>query len=62
MRARVVRIGNSKGIRLPKPLLDETGITEDVDLVVENNRIIIRPVLMTGAIGPFHDRRKRATP
>jgi antitoxin MazE len=44
MRARVVRIGNSKGIRLPKPLLDETGITEDVDLEVENNRIIIRPV------------------
>ena len=44
MRARVVKIGNSKGIRLPKPLLDQTGIMEDVDLEVENNSIIIRPV------------------
>ncbi|CAB5093257.1 hypothetical protein D3OALGB2SA_1447 [Olavius algarvensis associated proteobacterium Delta 3] len=44
MRARVVKIGNSRGIRLPKPLLDQTGIIEDVDLEVENNRIIIRPV------------------
>jgi antitoxin MazE len=44
MRARVVKIGNSKGIRIPKPLLEQTGITNDVDLEVENNRIIIRPV------------------
>ena len=44
MRARVVKIGNSKGIRIPKPLLEQTGIMNDVDLEVENNRIIIRPV------------------
>ncbi|MDY6952671.1 MAG: AbrB/MazE/SpoVT family DNA-binding domain-containing protein [Thermodesulfobacteriota bacterium] len=44
MRARVVKIGNSRGIRLPKALLDQTGIMEDVDLEVDNNRIIIRPV------------------
>lgn len=44
MRARVVKIGNSKGIRIPKALLDQTGIMEDVDLEVEDNRIIIRPV------------------
>jgi len=45
MRARVVKIGNSKGIRIPKPLLEQTGILNDVELEVENNRIIIRPVL-----------------
>ena len=44
MRARVVKIGNSKGIRIPKPLLEQTGIMNDVDLEVENDRIIIRPV------------------
>ena len=44
MRARVVQIGNSKGIRIPKPLLEQTGIMKDVDLEVDNNRIIIRPV------------------
>jgi antitoxin MazE len=44
MRARVVKIGNSRGIRIPKPLLEQTGIKDDVELEVENNRIIIRSV------------------
>ncbi|MBU1569565.1 MAG: AbrB/MazE/SpoVT family DNA-binding domain-containing protein [Pseudomonadota bacterium] len=44
MRARVVKIGNSQGIRIPKPLLEQTGITEDVELEVEKTQIIIRPI------------------
>ena len=44
MRARVVKIGNSQGIRIPKPLLEQTGIIDDVELEVENNQIIIRPL------------------
>ena len=44
MRARVVRIGNSQGIRIPRPLLDQTGITDDVELEVEDSKIIIYPV------------------
>ena len=44
MRARIVKIGNSKGIRIPKSLLDQSGIREDVDIEVENNQIIIRPI------------------
>jgi len=44
MRARIVRIGNSKGIRLPKPIIEQAGIVEDVDIVVEGERIIIRPI------------------
>jgi antitoxin MazE len=44
MRARIVRIGNSQGIRIPKPILEQSGITEDVDIEVENDRIIIRPL------------------
>lgn len=44
MRARIVKIGNSQGIRIPKPLLEQTGIMEDVELKVEKNQIIIRPV------------------
>ena len=45
MRARIVKIGNSQGIRIPKPILEQSGITEDVDIEVENNQIIIRPLL-----------------
>ena len=44
MRARIVRIGNSQGIRLSKPIIEQAGISEDVDIVVENEKIIIRPI------------------
>ena len=44
MRARVVKIGNSQGIRIPKTLLDQTGISDDVELEVEKNQIVIRPI------------------
>ena len=44
MRGRIVKIGNSQGIRIPKPILEQTGIIEDVELEVDNNQIIIRPV------------------
>ena len=44
MRVRVVKIGNSRGIRIPKPILEQTGIMEDVELKVEKNRIIIRAI------------------
>jgi antitoxin MazE len=44
MRARVIKIGNSHGLRIPKPLLVQTGIMDDVEIEVENNQIIIRPV------------------
>ena len=46
MRARIVKIGNSQGIRIPKPILEQSGITKDVDIEVENNQIIIRPLLI----------------
>jgi antitoxin MazE len=44
MRGRVIKIGNSQGLRLPKPILDQTGIKEEVEIEVANNQIIIRPV------------------
>ena len=44
MRANVVRIGNSKGIRLPGTMLKQCGIGSKVELEIEGNRIIIKPV------------------
>lgn len=41
MKARLIRIGNSRGVRLPKPLIEEAGLTEDVDLVVREGEIVI---------------------
>lgn len=41
MRARIVRIGNSQGVRLPKPLLEQAGLAGDVELDVRNGTIVI---------------------
>lgn len=43
-RSRIVRIGNSQGVRIPKFVLDESGITGDVDMEVDDGQIIIRAV------------------
>lgn len=44
MRARIIKIGNSQGLRIPKPILEQTGIMGDVEIEVEKNQIIIRPI------------------
>lgn len=43
MKARIVRIGNSQGIRIPKPLLEQAGLGEEVELHVEGGRLVIEP-------------------
>ncbi len=50
MTTRLVRIGNSRGIRLPKPLIEQTGLTDDVALELRGNTIVIaaRPAPRTG--------------
>jgi antitoxin MazE len=41
MRTRLVRIGNSRGIRLPKPLIAQAGLTDEVELHVKDGAIVI---------------------
>lgn len=43
MRARIIKIGNSKGIRIPKVLLEQSKIGEEIELDVQGNQILIRP-------------------
>ena len=49
MRARLVRIGNSRGVRLPKGLIEEAGLTDNVDLAVQAGGVLITPVRATRA-------------
>lgn len=44
MNVRSVSIGNSKGIRIPKRVLDQCQIEDSVDLVVDGESIVLRPV------------------
>jgi antitoxin MazE len=41
MKARLVRIGNSRGVRLPKAVIDQVGLDDEVELSVEDNRVVI---------------------
>jgi antitoxin MazE len=41
VKTRLVRIGNSRGVRLPKPLIEEAGLTEEVELRVRDGAIVI---------------------
>ena len=44
MRANIVRIGNSQGIRIPKVVLEQTQLKGEVELEVRDQQILIRPV------------------
>lgn len=50
----IIEIGNSKGIRIPKPLLAESGLENEVVLEVKKGEIKITPA-------PKKDESKPAT-
>jgi antitoxin MazE len=41
MKTRLVRIGNSRGVRLPKAIIAQAGLTDEVELGVRDGAIII---------------------
>jgi antitoxin MazE len=38
----IIKIGNSKGIRIPKPLLDQASLGEEVELEAGDGQIVLR--------------------
>ena len=42
MKTRIVPIGNSHGIRIPKPLLEETGLSGQVQISAQRDCLVIR--------------------
>ncbi len=43
MELSVINIGNSKGIRLSKTILEKYGISDKVELILEKGYIILKP-------------------
>ncbi|MCI0546772.1 MAG: AbrB/MazE/SpoVT family DNA-binding domain-containing protein [Candidatus Rokubacteria bacterium] len=41
-RARIIRIGNSRGIRVPKILLDQAQLPDEVELHAEPGRLVVQ--------------------
>jgi antitoxin MazE len=43
-KTRIVRIGNSRGIRIPKTLLEEAELRDEVELHAEPGRLVVEAV------------------
>ena len=41
VRSKVIKIGNSRGVRIPCALLEQAGLTEEVELSVEGDHLVI---------------------
>lgn len=44
VKTRIVKIGNSQGIRIPKLLLDQLALSDEVELEVQQNQLVVRSV------------------
>ncbi|MDN4165605.1 AbrB/MazE/SpoVT family DNA-binding domain-containing protein [Cytophagales bacterium LB-30] len=44
MKAKFVRMGKDKGLILPKLVLEKYKITDSVELILENDRLILKPI------------------
>jgi antitoxin MazE len=44
MRARIVKIGNSQGIRIPKIILEQSRLKDEVEIQVKDEQIVITPL------------------
>jgi antitoxin MazE len=47
MKTQIVRIGNSRGVRIPKLLLQQTGLQGEVEIIAEDGSLVIRSVKRT---------------
>jgi antitoxin MazE len=43
MRTDLIRIGNSRGIRIPRALIEQCSLEGAIELSVENDRLVISP-------------------
>ena len=57
MKTHLVRIGNSRGVRLPKTIITQTGLTDEVELHVRDGAVVIAPA--TSARSGWADAARR---
>ncbi len=47
MNIAVIKIGNSRGIRIPKTVIEKLSIEDQVEMDVKDNEIVIKPIRRT---------------
>lgn len=43
MKTRIIRIGNSKGIRIPETMIEQAKLRDEVEIAVKGASLVIRP-------------------
>jgi antitoxin MazE len=43
VKSRITKMGNSKGVRIPKPILEQLALGDEVELLVRGDQLVIRP-------------------
>lgn len=51
MKVKIVPIGNSRGIRIPASILNQFQIESEMDMLVENEKIILLPIKKEARFG-----------
>ncbi len=44
VKTRIIRIGNSRGIRIPKVMLQQVGLADEVEVEAQAGQLVIRPL------------------
>ena len=44
LKTRIIRIGNSHGIRIPKVMLQQVGLADEVEVEAQAGQLVIRPL------------------
>jgi antitoxin MazE len=44
LRARIIKIGNSQGLRIPKLVLEQLDLKDEVELEIQDKQLIVRPL------------------
>lgn len=44
MKTKIIKIGNSQGVRIPKPIIEESGLEGEIELLLRDKEIILKAV------------------
>jgi antitoxin MazE len=44
IKTKLVRIGNSQGIRIPRVVVEQTGLQGELELEVRDRQLVVRPI------------------
>ena len=48
MKINLIRIGNSRGVRLPKAVIEQCGLEDRIELEIEDGAVVLRPASIRG--------------